>query len=209
MQTIERRFVTAEVRCCDDSDAIEGLAISYNALSAPGTLRGFRERIAPGALTRSLKEQDIISCFNHDPSQILGRTSAGTLKLTDTPQGLRFRCTLPNTSYARDLKESIARRDVRGCSFTFFDPTDVWSDKTNPAGPLRTITDMRCVELGPVSAPVYTGTSVDAARAFPMGVPIELRSRLNALGISLPELAVSEEEHRRMVDRWAAAVLAD
>ena len=73
----------------------------------------------------------------------------------------------------------------------------------------RTITDMRCVELGPVSAPVYTGTSVDAARAFPMGVPTELRSRLNALGISFPSVEVSEEERRRMIDQFTAALLAD
>ena len=196
MQSIERRFITGEIRCCGDTEgsgnSIEGLAIAYNSLSAPGNLPGFRERIAPGALTRSLKSQDIISCFNHDPSQILGRVSAGTLKLTDTAQGLRFRCVLPETSYARDLKASIARRDVTGCSFTFVDPTDVWSDRSNPAGPLRTITDMRCVELGPVSAPVYTGTSVEAARSFmfPNGIPQELRAAL--------DVNASEDERRRM-----------
>jgi phage head maturation protease len=81
---------------------------------------------------------------------------------------------LPDTTYARDLKTSIARRDVTGCSFTFVDPEDVWSDRANPAGPLRTIVNMRCLELDPVKMPVYTGTSVDASRAFPNGIPSEL-----------------------------------
>jgi uncharacterized protein len=181
----ERRFLTGQIRCmgeCAGDDVIEGLAIAYNSVSAPGNLP-FRERIVPGALARSLKSEDIISCFNHDPSQILGRVSSGTLKLQDTPKGLRFRVQLPDTTYARDLKASIARRDVAGCSFTFSDPTEVWSDRSNPLGPLRTITDMRCLELGPVSLPVYTDTTVEAARAmlFPNGIPSELRERLNEM----------------------------
>jgi uncharacterized protein len=111
---VERRFLSTELRCCDDKDAIEGLAITYNSLSSPGSLP-FRERVAPGALARSLKESDIICTFNHNESLLLGRVSAGTLKLIDTPQGLRFRCNLPDTTYARDLKASLARRDVTGC----------------------------------------------------------------------------------------------
>lgn len=204
---MERRFITAELRSVDGGNSIEGLAIAYNALSAPGNLPGFRERIAPGALARSLKNEDIICAYNHDPSNILGRVSAGTLKLTDTPQGLRFRCTLPNTSYARDLKESIGRKDVQGCSFTFNDAEDVWSDKANPAGPLRTIVNMRCLELGPVALPVYTGTSVDNARAFPNGLPQELRARLNSIGVNLP--VVTEDDIRRMRLRLALATIND
>lgn len=198
MQSIERRFITGNIRCMGDAQgcdsSIEGMAITYNALSAPGNLPGFRERIAPGALARSLKNEDIICTFNHDPSQIIGRVSARTLKLMDTPQGLRFSCALPETTYARDLKASIARRDVTGCSFTFVDPEDVWSDRSNPAGPLRTITNMRCIELGPVSMPVYTGTSVDASRAFPNGIPQVLRAHLNAA----IDASASEDERRLM-----------
>jgi|HubBroStandDraft_4_1064222.scaffolds.fasta_scaffold192526_2 hypothetical protein len=80
----------------------------------------------------------------------------------------------------------------------FVDPEDVWSDKTNSAGPLRTITNMRCLELGPVSMPVYTSTSVDNARAFPNGIPSELRSQLQAAGIFVPALTVSDSDRQKM-----------
>ena len=73
MQNIERRFITDDIRCMGDAqgcdNSIEGLAIAYNSVSSPGSLP-FRERIAPGALARSLKNEDILCCFNHNASLI-------------------------------------------------------------------------------------------------------------------------------------------
>jgi hypothetical protein len=45
---------------------------------------------------------DVRCLIDHNSSYVLGRTVADTLKLEVDDVGLRFRCELPNTSYARD-----------------------------------------------------------------------------------------------------------
>ena len=57
---------------------LRGYAARYDVLSEDLGY-GLRERILPGAFKRAIKEgQDVRHLVNHDPSLILGRTSAGT-----------------------------------------------------------------------------------------------------------------------------------
>jgi HK97 family phage prohead protease len=71
---------------------LEGTAASYNHLSKD--LGGFREKIAPGAFTRSLQapDSDVIFTFNHGmkTDTVYGRTSAGTLVLRDDSVNLTW-----------------------------------------------------------------------------------------------------------------------
>ena len=63
---------------------------------------------------------DMISARDHNFSQILGRTSAGTLELSVDDKGVMYRIpSLPDTTYANDLQVSTSRGDIRGSSFTF------------------------------------------------------------------------------------------
>nr|WGD95106.1 HK97 family phage prohead protease [Bacillus subtilis] len=62
---------------------------------------------------------DVRALIDHDPSKILGRTSAGTLKLEVDDIGLRFDVTLPNTQYASDLYENLRVGNISNCSFGF------------------------------------------------------------------------------------------
>ena len=49
------------------------------------------ERVTPSAFSRALREkQDIRALFNHDPNQLLGRTTAGTATVTVDETGLRY-----------------------------------------------------------------------------------------------------------------------
>lgn len=81
---------------------------------------GTTEEIAPGAFARSLKEgNDVRALVNHDPSQVLGRSKAGTLSLKEDKKGLRIRITPPDTNVGRDIVESIRRGDVDQMSFAF------------------------------------------------------------------------------------------
>src|SRR5215475_2335681 len=48
------------------------------------------ERIAPGAFDRAVREDDVRGLMNHDPNLLLGRTAAGTLKLSADATGLRY-----------------------------------------------------------------------------------------------------------------------
>ena len=101
-----------------DCPVVEGYAALYNVRSQ--NLGGFVEYIEPGAFKRALSEShDVRALIDHDSSKVLGRTRSGTLELTSDERGLRIRCPLPNTSYARDLAESMRRGDVSQMSFAF------------------------------------------------------------------------------------------
>ena len=55
---------------------LSGYAALFNTETVIAGL--FREVIAPGAFTESLKTADVVARFNHDENRLLGRTSAGT-----------------------------------------------------------------------------------------------------------------------------------
>ena len=137
---------------------IVGVAAAYETLSSD--LGGFREKIAPTAFTKSIGENDIRALYNHDNAKILGRISAGTLKLASTSRGLEFDLTLPNTSYANDLVELMARGDVTSCSFGFFTRSDKWSTDPETKTRIRTLHDVDLREISIVGDPAYpSGTS--------------------------------------------------
>ena len=62
---------------------------------------------------------DVRADFNHNADCILGRLSAGTLRLTVDPKGVRMEADTPNTAWANDLLESRRRGDINQGSFAF------------------------------------------------------------------------------------------
>lgn len=143
-----------------ESRRIRGMAIVFNALSDQlGGSAGFRERIAPEAVDRTLRNGlDVRALIDHDPSKIIGRTRAGTLRLDKTSQGLQVTIDPPDTTAARDILQSIERGDVTGMSFGFRTINDEWDLKVNP--PVRTLTDMEVFDISIVSFPAYPQTDV-------------------------------------------------
>jgi hypothetical protein len=188
---METRLIMAtEVRATGPK-RISGLAASYGSRAK---LPGFQETIARGAFDRILRTNpDVVCLFNHDPNCVLGRTSSGTLRLAATNKGLDFECDLPNTTSARDLRESIQRKDIAGCSFAFNlgEGDDEFSEDCDDEDRskrivLRTIRNFsQLLDVSPVTYPAYANTAL-AAR-FEQ-VPAELRSRLLSRGIVLPDL---------------------
>jgi len=183
---MELRFSKTEVRAVEISGVpnIQGYAAKYNTLS--GDLGGFKERIAPGAFARSLKEGCDCRClYNHDQNLVLGRTKSGTLSLQEDKVGLNFLCTLPDTSYARDLHTLIKRGDVSQCSFAFTVQDDEWGVGLDDEGEqcsIRTLRDVNLMDVSAVTYPAYEDTQVSARQLFPDGIPdgmpVEVRSRL-------------------------------
>lgn len=120
---------------------------------------GLMERINPGAFAAAIARSDVRALVNHDASLLLGRTSAGTLRLHEDDTGLAFSIDLPDTSAARDLRELVSRGDISGASFGFI-PGEF--ERARVAGDTlithTSIAELR--DVSPVTFPAYVATDV-------------------------------------------------
>lgn len=149
-----------ELREGDKGQVFTGYAFRYGAISE--NLGGFVERIAQGSASKTIQEQDLRALFNHSPDNLLGRMGAGTLRVTDDEQGLRYFVDKPDTTLGRDLASLISRRDIYGSSFTFLPVgrDGVKWTKTPSGFPLREIRQMKMRDVGPVTFPAYSAADV-------------------------------------------------
>lgn len=120
MKDKEIRHLTNNIEVRNDEESedniIVGYSLKFNRWSED--LGGFKEIISPGAL-EGADMSDVRALIDHMPTNIIGRNTAGSLKLEVDDIGLKFRCKLPNTSYARDLMENIRNGNINQCSFAF------------------------------------------------------------------------------------------
>jgi HK97 family phage prohead protease len=180
----ERRTTTGEgveVRELEDGGMT---AIGYASIfeSTSQNLGGFVERVAPGAFKKTLQEADVRALFNHDQNQILGRVTAGTLRLQEDTKGLRYEIDLPNTQLGRDLAELLRRGDINGSSFGFRTIEDDWGE-TRDGYPLRTLRSVQLIDVSPVTFPAYL-----AAEA-------SLRTLAEARNLDLDDLIEASENN--------------
>lgn len=154
--TQEKRFFEIETRLDskDGKDVVIGHAAVFDSLSED--LGGFQERIERGAFDEVL-ENDVRAYFNHDPNYLLGRTSAGTLRLSVDEKGLRYELDVPNTTAGRDLKENMRLGNITQSSFAFTIGRDGDSWERNEDGvDIRIIKKVnRLYDVSPVSLPAY------------------------------------------------------
>jgi len=159
---VERRAFTVEMRAetgADDRPRLVGYAAVFNQ---PALIWDFYEEIEPGAFRRALAEgQDVVALWNHDTNFVLGRISAGTLRLEEDSHGLRVEILPPETQWARDLMESIRRGDVSQMSFSFRVPEggDKWSTAAD-GKPVRRLLDVDLYDVSPVTMPAYPQTEI-------------------------------------------------
>jgi Escherichia/Staphylococcus phage prohead protease len=127
----------------------------------------FRERIAPGAFRDTIARDDVRASFNHNLDQLLGRKSAGTLRLSEDVRGLRYVITINDKDpVAIGVAAKIARRDVSGSSFWFepvSDDDEQWERGASGQLPLRTLLKVKLIEAGPVALPAYAQTTVSVS----------------------------------------------
>lgn len=158
----ERRSLTGTVEARAEGEArqLQGYAAVFNQRT--DILGLFEERIAPGAFKDAIGRDDVRALFNHDPNYVLGRTTAGTLRLFEDAKGLRYEVDLPDTQAGRDVSALVARGDVQGSSFSFQVKVEEesWDYEAKP--PVRTILRVKLYDVGPVTFPAYEQTSVAA-----------------------------------------------
>ncbi|MES2208591.1 MAG: HK97 family phage prohead protease [Chloroflexota bacterium] len=140
---------------------ITGYAAVFFDPADPGT--EFRiwgktyERIMPAAFNNALaRGDDARALFNHDTNHVLGRRSAGTLRLIVDARGLKYEIDPPDTATGRGLVESIRRRDITGSSFAFIPTAEM--DKREGDRDIIEVHDCELFDVGPVVFPAYAGT---------------------------------------------------
>jgi HK97 family phage prohead protease len=165
-EKIERRVVSLSLRAggTDDKPVIAGDAAVFNQETVIGSW--FREMIKPGAFKRVLGEKpDVVAAFNHDWSQILGRTTAGTLRLEETDEALRYEADINlNDPQAVSIYEKVKRGDVSQASFAFTVRKEEWINPPEKNGMgLRIITEIdELYDVGPCTFGAYPQASAQA-----------------------------------------------
>lgn len=166
-KNMERRYLSVTMRAAGDSDQpkVQGEAAVFDQETVIGSW--FREKVAPGAFKRVLSENpDVVAALNHNWDKVLGRTTSGTLRLTETDRALLYEIDI-NTEdpEAVSIYQKIKRGDVTQSSFAFTVRSEEW---TNPERgketlPLRTITEVdQLFDVAPCTFGAYPQTSVSA-----------------------------------------------
>lgn len=154
----KRSLVLPVERRADENGkvTVAGYAATFGDIADIGGW--FQEVIARGAFTNTLRTADVRAYFDHDSGRVLGRSSAGTLRLKEDDKGLHVEIDLPDTSDGRDVKTLIERGDISGMSFGFLVTRQEWDETVDP--PKRTILEVELREVSIVSDPAYDGTSI-------------------------------------------------
>ena len=171
MKTIDFDVRTSELAASNKK--LVGYAIRWNSLSEV-IWDEFVEQFAPGAFTDSLAGgSDVRALFEHDYTQLLGRTRSGPLLLPADNTGLRFERTPPDTQLGRDVLTMVERGDITGMSFGFRALKESWDITPTPY--VRTVTAAELREITVTSMPAYPESDVDIAHRSLFAQHPELR----------------------------------
>ncbi len=142
-------------------------------------LPGHYEMLARSAFDDVLADDatDVRALLNHDPSLLLGRQGAGTLRVATDSTGLAFSVDLPDTSTGRDVRALLERGDLTGASFGFVPGEDSFS-RAPDGKQIRTHTSVSALlDVSVVTFPAYGGASA-SLRHVQFGPPNRVRSQV-------------------------------
>jgi len=172
MELIKRNFTIENVILREASDGkppmLSGHAAVFSQWSPNlGSERWpFFERILPGAFKNSLEGDGIdghgIRAFwNHSSLYVLGRTSAGTLRIWEDETGLAFELDISDSQIIRDLVIiPLQRGDIGEMSFGFMIPKGGETLMIDGDDEWRTIKEATLIEISPVAIAAYPTTDV-------------------------------------------------
>ena len=173
---IERRFAFSglELRKAEDGgvSTLRGYALRFNSIYDMGW---FTEEVSPSALQNANME-DVRVLLNHDPNNILGRTSANTARVGTDNVGLWYEVDLPDSPNGHNARVAIERGDITQSSWGFSLRKDSTGRRTGDKWEMRDgkehriLTDVDIVfDASPVTFPANPDTSV-AKRSRDMAV---------------------------------------
>lgn len=135
---------------------------------------GYVEKVAHGAFRKALtRSPNVPLLWQHDRDSMLATTRSKTLRLKDDAKGLYFEGDLPNTQLGNDVRELIARGDVRGMSYGIATlPSDSRMERSQP--PVRVVTNaQRLLDVTLTYEPAYESTTVDLRTQGFAAIPLQ------------------------------------
>lgn len=175
IRMIELPAAHMEFRADDPADGTLGTLTGYAAVFNEDTVIDswegrFVERIAPGAFSKTLKERGdrVKVLFNHGFDPTIGDKPLGKPRsMKEDATGLAVEVPLDDTSYNRDIVASLRSGALDGQSFRFSVTREEWAEADDEKElPVRTLTEVRLYEFGPVTFPAYEATTA-GVRAQP------------------------------------------
>lgn len=122
------------------------------------------ETIDQGAFDLA-RDEDVRALINHDTTLVLGRTTAGTLRLSVDDHGLFGRIEINEGDQdALNAHARVERRDVTQCSFGF-DILDEWREERSDGVTVFHLRSVRLYEVSICTFPAYQDTAVTARKA--------------------------------------------
>ena len=175
---------------------IAGTVVRYGDVAHIG--RTYHERFMPG----SIVFEDVVLNLLHDRRQPVARTGAG-LELTDHPDRLELRASIPDTVYGRRARELIDADIIRGLSAEFMPQDEAFE------GGMRVIKRAELHGIGLVDRPAYPQSTLDLRSATFNGA-LELRRGLISgfIPFGIPGL-VSMAKRSKLVIEHDALELAE
>ncbi|MPZ69729.1 MAG: HK97 family phage prohead protease [Actinobacteria bacterium] len=171
---MEHRFVESnfETRAlANDKAIIAGYASVFDRDSQPlfeGYRGRFIEQFRQGAFAKTIREtDDIRGLWNHETNFVIGRTRAGTLRLSEDTIGLHYELDADlGNSDVRNLYRQIERGDVTESSIGFIVPEgkDDWDFDAEPIR--RTVREARLYDVSPVVFAAYLDTTSESRAAL-------------------------------------------
>jgi uncharacterized protein len=132
---------------------------------------GVVERLLPGCFDKTLRSgSDILSCVNHSVDRLLGRQSAGTLRVSVDRRGLKYEIINPaDTTAVRDAIADVKVGNISGSSFSFYITDEDWQEEGRNV--VRLLRAVSLEELGPVCVPAYKNSSAEVPSAKASDAP--------------------------------------
>lgn len=163
MDATSRHWVEGQVEiraAADGTPVISGYAAVFGqATTIRGGIASYKEVIAPGAFKKTIQEADVRALYNHNENYVLGRSKSGTLKLSEDSIGLKYEVSVPATTWAQDLVESMRRGDVNQSSFAFTPVRQDWQKGSDGEPDQRTLQEVKLYDVSVVTYPAYEQTT--------------------------------------------------